>query len=137
MGATGVRSLFVKGAAELLLDRCTKVMRSDGTVAPMTSNERSNIAARITEMAKRPLRTLGLAVKTDMKPMSELPSQLQNIDEYSKVESDLTFVGLTGIKDPPRPEVRSAIAQCQNAGIRVIMITGDDKTTAEAIAKDV
>jgi len=135
--ASGDRHLFVKGAAELLLDRCTKIMRSDGSVASMTSAERSNIAARITEMAKRPLRTLGFALKSGMEPVSKLPSQLKNIDEYSIVESDLTFVGLTGIKDPPRPEVRSAITQCQEAGIRVIMITGDNKTTAEAIAKDV
>jgi len=135
--ATGDRLLFVKGAAELLLERCTQIMRSDGSVAAITSAERSNIAARITDMANRPLRTLGLAVKTGMEPLSNLPSQLQNIDEYPQVESDLTFVGLTGIRDPPRPEVRSAIAECQSAGIRVIMITGDNKTTAEAIAKDV
>jgi len=134
---TGDRHLFVKGAAELLLERCTMIMRSDGSVAGITSAERSNIAARITEMAKRPLRTLGLAVKIGVDPVSKLPSQLLNIDEYSQVESGLTFVGLAGIRDPPRPEVRSAINQCQEAGIRVIMITGDNKTTAEAIAKDV
>jgi len=135
--ASGERHLLVKGAAELLLERCTKIMRSDGSVAPLTAADRSNIAARITHMSKRPLRTLGMAVKTGMPAVSQLPSQLLNLDEYIKVESDLTFVGLAGIKDPPRPEVRSAIGRCQAAGIRVIMITGDNKTTAEAIARDV
>jgi len=134
---SGDRHLFVKGAAELLLDRCTKFMRSDGSVHPLTTSERSNIANRITEMSKRPLRVLGMAVKTGMEPVSKLPSKLLNLSEYAQVESDLTFVGLTGIKDPPRPEVRAAIGQCQEAGIRVIMITGDNKTTAEAIARDV
>lgn len=135
--ATGDRHLFVKGAAEVLLERCTKIMRSDGSVATLSAAEKSNIAARITEMSKRPLRTLGMAMKTGMGPVSSLPSQLKNIEEYGQVESELTFVGLTGIKDPPRPEVRSAIGKCQDAGIRVIMITGDNKTTAEAIARDV
>lgn len=66
--ATGDRHLFVKGAAELLLERCTQIMRSDGSVATIISAERSNIAARIIDMANRPLRTLGLAVKTGIAP---------------------------------------------------------------------
>lgn len=134
---SGDRVLFVKGAAELLLQRCTSVMKSDGTVHKLSSKERDNIAARITDMSCRPLRVLGMAIKEGMPPKEKLPSKLLNIDEYSKVESGLTFVGLTGIKDPPRKEVRSAIKRCQDAGIRVIMITGDNKVTAEAIARDV
>jgi Ca2+-transporting ATPase len=134
---SGDRILYVKGAAELLLERCTKVMRSDGSVQTMSPKQREAIATRITEMSVRPLRVLGMAIKTGMPPKEKLPSQLMNIDEYSQVESGLTFVGLTGIKDPPRPEVRSAIKRCQDAGIRVIMITGDNKVTAEAIARDV
>jgi len=133
----GDRHLLVKGAAEVLLKRCTNIMRSDGTVSFLTTVDRSAIESRITQMSKRPLRTLGMAIKIGMSTPSELPSSLLNIDEYSEVESGLTFVGLAGIKDPPRPEVFSAIGQCQAAGIRVIMITGDNKTTAEAIARDV
>merc|ERR1711959_205539 len=136
-GTKGDRVLFVKGAAELLLERCTKIMRPNGKVTELTPTDRKNFAERITDMSKRPLRVLGMAIKTGMKPANELPSGLLNIDEYIQVESDLTFVGLTGIKDPPRPEVRSAIKLCQDAGIRVVMITGDNKITAEAIARDV
>lgn len=134
---SGDRILYVKGAAELLLERCTNIMRSDGSVQAMSPMQREAIATRITDMSVRPLRVLGMAIKTGMPPKEKLPSQLLNIDEYSQIESGLTFIGLTGIKDPPRPEVRSAIKQCQAAGIRVIMITGDNKVTAEAIARDV
>jgi Ca2+-transporting ATPase len=134
---SGGRVLFVKGAAELLLQRCTHVMRSNGKVQKLSPKERDIIASRITDMSVRPLRVLGMAIKTGVPPKEKLPSQLLNIDEYSQVESGLTFIGLTGIKDPPRPEVRSAIGRCQDAGIRVIMITGDNKITAEAISRDV
>lgn len=134
---TGDRVLFVKGAGELLLERCTSIMRPDGSVQPMSAKDRQTLADRVTDMSKRPLRVLGMAIKTNMPPKEQLPSQLLNLDEYAQIESGLTFVGLTGIKDPPRPEVRSAIQRCQDAGIRVIMITGDNKTTAEAIAREV
>mmetsp|Transcript_35411 Transcript_35411/g.39767 ORF Transcript_35411/g.39767 Transcript_35411/m.39767 type:complete len:1060 (-) Transcript_35411:324-3503(-) len=131
------RTLFVKGAAELLLERCTHIMLPSGEVEVLSSEKRAAIAARITEMSQRPLRVLGMAIKTQMPAQEDLPSGLLKLEEYASVESDLTFVGLTGIKDPPRPEVKDAIQQCQAAGIRVIMITGDNKVTAEAIARDV
>jgi len=134
---TGSRSLFVKGAAELLLNRCTTLMQADGSVVPMSSEDRTKLAEQITDMSKRPLRVLGMAIKPNMPSKEELPDELKNIDEYINIESELTFVGLTGIKDPPRPEVKSAIQECKDAGIRVIMITGDNKVTAEAIARDV
>lgn len=134
---SGDRTLFVKGAPELLLDRCVNVMRPGGAVEPLTQEERTAITAHINDMSVRPLRVLGAAVKPNMPPKESLPSNLLKIEEYASVESGLTFVGLAGIKDPPRPEVRSAIERCNRAGVRVIMITGDNKTTAEAIARDV
>ncbi|OEU12112.1 calcium ATPase [Fragilariopsis cylindrus CCMP1102] len=134
---TNKRTLFVKGAAELLLQRCTTIMRPNGEVVKLTSIERNALAKQITTMSQRPLRVLGMAIKQNMNSKEKLPSELKNINEYEAVESELTFIGLTGIKDPPRPEVRGAIQRCQDAGIRVIMITGDNKVTAEAIARDV
>lgn len=131
------RQLLVKGAAELVLERCSKIMRSDGAIVPLGAADRSVLEDRISDMAKRPLRTLGMALKLSMPPVSDLPAQLKDISKYKEIESDMIFIGLTGIRDPPRPEVRPAIARCQAAGIRVIMITGDNKTTAEAIARDV
>merc|ERR1719247_2549251 len=76
-------------------------------------------------------------MKSGMPSAEELPNQLQNIADYRDIETGLVFVGIAGIKDPARPEVKPAIAECQDAGIRVIMITGDNKETAEAIARDV
>ncbi|CAN0393358.1 unnamed protein product, partial [Discosporangium mesarthrocarpum] len=68
------------------------------------------------------------------------PSQdpaLKNSDAFEEVESDLTFMGIVGIKDPARPEVADAMVKCQEAGVRVIVITGDSRDTAIAIARDV
>ena len=131
------RHLLVKGAAELLVERCTKIMRADGKVTNLGVGDRKAIEERIHDMATRPLRTLGMAIKTGMPGVEDMPSQLKNTDEYIDIEQDLTFIGLAGIKDPARPEVGPAIKECQAAGIRVIMITGDNKETAEAIARDV
>jgi len=131
------RQLLVKGAAELVLERCTKIMRADGKIDKISPADKKKLQQQIHEMAIRPLRTLGLAIKTGVPAVKDLPSQLKNTAEYIDIEQDLVFVGLAGIKDPARPEVAPAIAACQAAGIRVIMITGDNKETAEAIARDV
>merc|ERR1719188_1895142 len=96
-------------------------------------------------MAGEALRTLALAVRTDLSSVSlhnyDGPAhagntQLKDPANFVKVETDLTFVGMVGIIDPPRPECKQAIEECRIAGIAVIMITGDNKVTAEAITKN-
>jgi Ca2+-transporting ATPase len=144
--------LLVKGAPNLLLDRCTHVKYRDGTVAKLTGELRRAIEAKTTELAGRPLRCLALALKetsnldaslrtfgstaTNTEEASHHPL-LKDTGKYADIESGLTLVGIVGIKDPARPEVADSILQCAEAGIRVMMITGDARDTAVAIARDV
>jgi len=118
---------YTKGAPDELLKACTHILTKDGAV-PLTDAHRSEIMAENKKMANKVLRVLGSAFKqTD-----ELPSDVSP----ESLERDLTFIGLTGMIDPVRPEVKAAIEKCRNAGIRPIMITGDHKDTAVAIAKE-
>jgi Ca2+-transporting ATPase len=138
--------LFVKGAPEGLLDRCSSVQLADGSVKPLTSAGRDAILEQVSSLARKSLRCLALAKKEELG--SELGSYdgdrhhpahklLENTETFAAVESGLTFVGLASMLDPPRPEVRPMIEVCHTAGIRVIMITGDNKLTAESIARKI
>jgi len=142
--------LLVKGAPNLLFERCTHVKFRDGTVAKMTGPIRRSIEKKVSEMAARPLRCLALAVKDsdELEPSLKefAPKEdgdiakhplLSDPSTYKNIESGLTLLGIVGIKDPARPEVADSIIQCTQAGIRVLMITGDAKDTAVAIARDV
>lgn len=142
--------LLVKGAANMVLDRCTHVKYHDGSVAKISGSLRRELESKITNMATRPLRCLALAVKDESKLQASLRNfeprndndvrkhpLLKDPSKYEDIESGLTLVGLVGIKDPARPEVADSIQKCTDAGIRVIMITGDARDTAVAIAKDV
>ena len=139
--------LFVKGAAEILAQRCNRVQLEDGSVVALTPEMRAELMEKFSELAQRPLRCLALAYKTG-KELGELnivgsPDAaadsvlLKDPSAYETIESDLVLLGLCGIKDPARPEAAEAIAKCSRAGIRVMMITGDSKETAVAIARDV
>lgn len=144
---SGSNRLLVKGAPNLLLERCTRVKLRDGTVMRITGELRREITEKLSQLAARPLRCLALAVKDDtlekslktFVPDGEVITHplLSNPESYRDIESDLTLVGIVGIKDPARPEVADSINQCTRAGIRVLMITGDAKDTAVAIARDV
>ena len=116
---------FTKGAPDELLKRCTKAL-VDGKVVEMTDEVRANILASNKGMADRALRVLAAAKK-------DLDSEPKVYDSES-TEYDLCFIGLVGMIDPVRPEVKPAIDECRSAGIRPIMITGDHKDTAVAIA---
>ena len=113
----------------------------------LTAKAKSEISKAVEDMASNALRTLAFAYKTGS-GLGDLEKYdggdkhkghkiLQNIAGYEAVESDLVLCGLAGLLDPPREEVKGAIAECEKAGIRVIVITGDNKLTAEAIAKQI
>ena len=118
---------YTKGAPDALLSRCTHYFES-GKILPMTDAKRQEILNSNKAMADRALRVLAVA-KRDW---AEKPEN--NAPEY--LERDLVLLGLTGMIDPIRPEVKAAIAECRGAGIRAVMITGDHRDTAVAIAKE-
>ena len=116
---------YTKGAVDEMLPLCTKFQTADG-VRDMTDADREKILALCNKMSSDALRVLGFAKKTwDAAPE----------EETADIEYDMTFIGVTGMIDPPRKEVIKAVETCHEAGIRVIMITGDHKVTAMAIAK--
>ncbi len=117
-----------KGAAESVLPQCTRVLRG-GQVVEMDDETRSRILEAVSDMAADALRVLALA----RREMDELCDPCN----AETVERDLTFVGIVGMIDPPRPEVAESIRRCREAGIDVKMVTGDHKDTAAAIARDI
>lgn len=111
---------YTKGAMDILLDRCRKIYLNGETI-DINDKHIADINKAATEMAKGALRVLALGIKED---------------DDSANEENLTFVGLVGMIDPPRPEAKSSVKTLKNAGIKTIMITGDHKDTALAIAKE-
>lgn len=122
----GGRLLFTKGAPDVVLEKCAYVLW-DGKVIPFTPTLKQKVVAANEGMARSALRVLGLAYK-------ELKATDRE-DTPHTLESQLVFVGLAGMIDPPRKEVRDAIQTCKRAGIKTVMITGDHQATAEAIAR--
>ena len=118
---------YTKGAPDVVLSLCA-YYEENGEVRPMTDAKRSEIMAANKAMADRALRVLA-AAKRDWQHKPE-----DNMPEY--LERELVFLGLTGMIDPVRPEVKAAIEECRSAGIRAVMITGDHKDTAVAIARE-
>ena len=119
----GVRQAYVKGAPDMLLPLCSSVMVGE-EVRPIAEKDIEEIKKANSKMAKKALRVLGVAVKTDT-------------SDRAALESELTFVGLVGMIDPPRAEVKEAVRVCIGAGMRPIMITGDHIDTASAIASEI
>lgn len=126
--AEGKRTLLTKGAAEAILARSSQIVW-EGKVIPLTQRLRQQIAAQTEEMAGQALRVLAFAFR----PLE----RVQNGAPALGMESNLIFVGLAGMIDPPRVEVKHAIGLCRQAGIKTVMITGDHKITAEAIASQI
>jgi Ca2+-transporting ATPase len=110
---------YAKGAAEVMLDACTRYAGT-GSPSVLDQQARANIEAAVLAMAQRALRVLAIAYKPDA--------------ELETAEQDMIFLGLLGMIDPPRTEAKDAIATCEHAGIKAVMITGDHPETAQAIA---
>ncbi len=119
--------VYTKGGIDELLERCNRYIEN-GQVKLDRDDFEDEVRNVNNQMAKKALRVLGMAYKElDHKPSDE---------EIKNIEKDLIFVGMCGMIDPPRLEVKEAVAKCKTAGIRTVMITGDHKITATAIAKE-
>ena len=123
----GGKVAYIKGAPEVILEHCTHIFE-DGKVKKLTKDKKKEVLKVNEKMATEALRILGMAYR-------ELPDTMQQFTEKN-VERDLTFVGLEGMIDPPREEAVKAVALCKQAGIKNVVITGDHKLTAIAIAKE-
>lgn len=117
--------VYSKGAPEALLARCSSMLK-DGKVVALTAADKKKILQSVESMSERALRTLGFAYRE---------ATASEKDEH--IEQKLIFIGLQGMIDPPRSEIKSLISQCEASGIRIIMITGDHAATAKAVAHEV
>jgi len=120
--------VFTKGAPEIILE-LSKYIENEGKTEIISEKTKEDILKNINEMTNSALRVLGLAYK-------KIPDE-EGIEDYETVENDLIFVGLVGMMDPPREEAKKAVTSCKNAGIKVVMITGDHRDTAAAIGKEI
>lgn len=116
-----------KGAPDVLIERCTRIMRRDGKIGQITPSDVEAILKENSTLAAQAYRVLAMAFK----PLDAIPEHPSSEAD----EQDLVFCGLVGMIDPPRPEAIDAIKVCKSAGIRVVMITGDYRDTAAAIAR--
>jgi len=115
------KTMYIKGAPEKIIQKCTNI-QINGKIRKITQQDKKNIINANKEMAKQSLRILGFAYK----PITNQTTEI-----------NLTFIGLQGMIDPPRPEIKKSIQKCKQAGIKVIMITGDHIETATAIGKQI
>ncbi|PKL67693.1 MAG: ATPase [Methanobacteriales archaeon HGW-Methanobacteriales-1] len=120
--------LYTKGAPEIVLSMC-KYIEEDGVVRELNEADKEKFMNSLKEMTGEALRVLGLAYRK-VKPDEDLENK-------ETLESNLILVGLAGMMDPPRKEAAEAVATCKKAGIKVVMITGDHRDTAAAIAKEI
>jgi Ca2+ transporting ATPase len=130
------RRLLVKGAPESILERCTSaVVGSEGKQVAINVRLSSLLSQQISAYANRGLRVIALASIDNV--TSSLSTSAKTTEEYQRLEQGMTFVGLVAMLDPPRPEVAESIRKCRAAGIRVVVITGDNQTTAETICRQI
>lgn len=133
----GQQKLLVKGAPESIVERCTSVvLGANGKKVQMNGKLSDIIMREVTDYGNRGMRVIALASLDDVQGNKLLQSAKSTAD-YAKIEQNLTLLGLVGMLDPPRVEVPASIAKCKEAGIRVIVITGDNRNTAESICRSI
>lgn len=129
--------LLVKGAPESILDRCSHtLLGADGKKVPLDKKLTGLLSQEVIEYGNRGLRVIALASIDDVSSQHLLKTA-KTTEEYSQLEQGMTLLGLVGMLDPPRPEVAGSIQRCKEAGIRVVVITGDNKNTAESICRQI
>ena len=122
----GEPTAYMKGAPETVLDRCDSILE-DGDVSELTDEKRQEIIEQTQSFAGDALRVLGFASKSVDDPSADA----------EQIEDELVFLGLQGMLDPPREEVKDAITDCRSAGIRTVLATGDNLTTAQAVGEQI
>lgn len=133
----GKQKLLVKGAPESIVERCTSVLLgANGKKVQMNGKLSDLIMREVTDYGNRGLRVIALASLDDVQD-NKLLRSAKSTSDYANIEQNLTLLGLVGMLDPPRPEVPASIAKCKDAGIRVIVITGDNRNTAESICRQI
>lgn len=131
------QKLLVKGAPESIIERCTNVLLgANGKKVEKTQKLSELLMREVTDYGNRGLRVIALASLDDVQG-NKLLQSAKSTSDYAKIEQNLTLLGLVGMLDPPRPEVPASIAKCKEAGIRVIVITGDNRNTAESICRQI
>ncbi|KAF2405558.1 calcium ATPase [Trichodelitschia bisporula] len=136
-GTNNKQRLLVKGAPETILARCSHaVAGTHGKRVPLDSKLSQLISREVVEYGNRGLRVMALATVDDV-GSNPLSRTAKSSKDYLKLEQNMTLIGLVGMRDPPRPEVAEAIRKCRMAGIRVVVITGDSKNTAETICRQI
>ncbi|KAI7604372.1 calcium ATPase, partial [Hortaea werneckii] len=136
VGNGNSKRLLVKGAPESILARCTHcLVGSNGQRQQLSSKFASLLQDEVTEYGNRGLRVMALASIDNVD--ANLASKAKTTQQYEQLEQGMTLLGLVGMLDPPRPEVAESIKQCRQAGIRVVVITGDNQNTAETICRQI
>ena len=131
------KRLLVKGAPESILERCTHaILGAYGKKVPMDKKISGLLSAKVVEFGNRGLRVMALASIEDVSSSNAF-STAKTTQEYARLEQGMTLIGLVSMLDPPRPEVAESIRKCREAGIRVVVITGDNRNTAESICRQI
>jgi P-type Ca2+ transporter type 2A len=136
-GSGSNQKLLVKGAPETILDRCSHTLLGPSAKRTALSKQhRALVSGEVVQYGNRGLRVIAVA-SIDNVGRNPLLKTAKTTKEYAQLEQNMTLIGLVGMLDPPRPEVAASIRKCQEAGIRVIVITGDNQNTAETICRQI